>query len=458
MNYTDEQKELLKSVDAAFNAKRYMEAVDLCDYALDLDPSLTVLHRSKAKLFQTMGQHRKAEKYYGIAMKYFQDWEDYFGRAVCRAEQQRYDEAIADFAKAAELAPTKAAVYIQYGAAQWEMGRWKEALIQFEKAVEVAPDDANAQWVLGLLLLQMGDFERGWPLYDVRWNSPRFKSRPLETTKPKWAIGEGYQSVLVWGEQGVGDQVIYGSLLPAVRRYCPKVTAMVDPRLVKIFSESMPEIRFIANTEKVPASEHESQIPFASLGGCFIEKATDIEEHVDVSYLWPDPKRMEEIEKKLELKNDDYLIGVSWVSSAMKIGPHKSMKLQDLDPLFKLKGCKFVNLQYGAVAQEIAESGYPILDSGVDLFRDLDGLAALSSLCDTIVSVSSSTVHIAAACGSWVKLLDSNKLWYWGNRDDAGFSLWYPSVQIFNREHILADWSPHVAKVVETIQREMKDG
>jgi tetratricopeptide (TPR) repeat protein len=454
MNYTEEQKKILKSVDRLFNAKRYQDAVDMCDYGLDVEPSLTVLYRSKAKLYQMMGQHRKAEKYYGIAMKYFQDYEDYFGRAVCKAEQQRYDEATEDFKRASELAPDKVAVYIQHGAAHWEMGRWKEARALFEKAVEVAPDDANARWVLGLMKLQMNEFVDGWKLYDVRWDSPRFKSRPLATTKPKWGIGEGYQSVLVWGEQGVGDQVIYGSLLPTIRHHCPKVTAMVDPRLIPLFARSMPDIQFISNMDKVPANEHESHIPFASLGGCFIESQDDIREHAMRSYLEPDIKREREIEEKLGLTNDDFVVGLSWVSSAMKIGPHKSMKLKDLAPILAMPNCKFVNLQYGAVQQEIAESGYDILDSGIDLMKDLEGLAALSVLCDVIVSVSSSTVHIAGACGAHVKLLDSNKLWYWGNKDAQGYSDWYESVQIFNREHILADWAPHVERVVQTIEWE----
>jgi ADP-heptose:LPS heptosyltransferase len=86
----------------------------------------------------------------------------------------------------------------------------------------------------------------------------------------------------------------------------------------------------------------------------------------------------------------------------------------------------------------------------VDLWGDFEGLAALCEQCDVVVSISSSTVHLAGAMGVPVLLMDANKLWYWGNTKE-GRSLWYPSVQIFPRSNMVAPWDNVIERVVEVL-------
>ena len=147
---------------------------------------------------------------------------------------------------------------------------------------------------------------------------------------------------------------------------------------------------------------------------------------------------------------NDKVIGVSWVSSAIKIGPHKSVNLEQLLPILKLPGYKFLNLQYGSskVAVEKFNEAYGtnIVTTSVDLLKDIEGLAAACAACDLLVAISSSTVHIAGAIGTPVKLMDANKLWYWGNKD-GDQSLWYPSVKIYPRDNMIAPWDNVIEKV-----------
>jgi ADP-heptose:LPS heptosyltransferase len=131
------------------------------------------------------------------------------------------------------------------------------------------------------------------------------------------------------------------------------------------------------------------------------------------------------------------------------------MTLTDMLPILSMEGVRFVNLQYGHVKQDIADfeekSGIKILQSSVDNWKDLDGLAALCAACDVIVSISSSTVHMAGGIGVPVMLMDANKLWYWGNKDSEGHSLWYPSVKIFPRGNVIAPWKPQIEAVAYEI-------
>jgi tetratricopeptide (TPR) repeat protein len=450
------KKEIIAEVEKRFQAKRYDDALDLCNYGIAKHPTSGILHRAKAKLLQTMGRFREAIKSYTLLTEANNTLaEDFYNRGMCHNELQKYEEAIADQTAALKVDPNYYMSHMQRGAALWELRRWDEALEDFKAAKAIKPDDPNSNWILGLLALQMGDFKTGWPNYATRWQSERFKSPRLATDKPEWTKTSGAKSVLVWGEQGIGDQVIYASLLPAVRALSKQVTAMVEPRLIPLFSRSMPDIEFIPNNSQVPADKHDAQIPFASLGASLIGELRDIPTYAKRNFLKPDPERVVELRKELGIANGEFVVGISWVSAAIKIGPHKSMTLTDMLPILSMEGVRFVNLQYGHVKQDIADfeekSGIKILQSSVDNWKDLDGLAALCSVCDVIVSISSSTVHMAGGIGVPVMLMDANKLWYWGNKDSEGHSLWYPSVKIFPRGNVIAPWKPQIEAVAYEI-------
>ena len=445
----------IKKIEACFQSGKHEEALDLCNFAISLNRKDATAYRAKARLLQVMRKFDEAEKYYDAAARRSPlTADDLINRGMAKAEQQKYDAGIEDYTAALALKPDHLQAYIQRGASHWEMRRWDLARDDFAKANELAPDDANANWILGLLSLQLNDFETGWPLYEKRWASSRFKSRKLTTQKPQWSIGSEHKSVLLWGEQGIGDQIIYGSLIPAIRKQADYVTAMLDPRLVSIFARSMPDVRFMSSIEQVRSDLHTSQIPFASIGRSFIKNLDDIEQFVARKYLQADQELVKKYREELGLDPNKLTIGLSWVSSAPKIGPHKSIDLVQLLPVMAL-GTNLINLQYGsdrrAIDQFNEQHQVNIKMASVDLYKDLEGLAALCVLCDVIVAISSSTVHLAGALGVPVLLMDANKLWYWGNkRGDQ--SLWYPSVRIFSRDNMISPWDNVVEQVVEVLR------
>jgi len=445
------KQEIIEAVEKLFKAKKHEDALDLCNYGIYRHPTSGILYRARGKLLQSMGRFREALKSFTLLIESGKPLaEDHYNRGMCYSELQQYERAIADHEAALKIDPNYHMALMQRGAAQWELKRWPEALESFRQANAINDTDPNCKWILGLLSLQMNDFKTGWPNYDTRWQSERFKSPRLITDKPQWTKTSGAKSVLVWGEQGIGDQIIYGTLLETVRELSGQVTAMVEPRLIPLFERSMPDIEFLTNTSQIPADKHEAQIPFASLGASLIETKEDIVRYAKRNYLKADPEKVAKLHDELGITNDDYVVGVSWVSAAHKIGPHKSMTLDELMPVFSIPGIKFVNLQYGHVKQDLrdfkAKYGIEILQSSVDCWKDIDGLAALCQLCDAIVSISSSTVHLAGALGVPVLLLDANKLWYWGNKENDR-SLWYPSVHIFPRDYVTAPWKPQIEAV-----------
>lgn len=381
--------------------------------------------------------------------------QDIFKDSLQMVEEDKFDEAVEGFTKLIDLHPIVIASYIQRGRAHWEMNRWHKAHEDFEKALLHDPESADAKWTMGLMEMQLGNFRRGWKLYDERWNSPSFKSPALKTKLPRWEPNKSYKSVLVWCEQGIGDQILYGSLLSALRSCVDKVTVMMDVRLIGLFQRYEPNINFIPHSSKVKNSEYDSQIPIGSIGRHFINRVSDISRARETRYILPDPERVKQAKHELDIGDNEFVVGLSWASTAPRIDKHKSIQLKDLVGLWDIPNIKVVNLQYGKPDYDIEpfeqETGKIIRQTMVNNFFDLEGVAAIMSLCDAVVSVSNANVHIAGALGVPTYVLDANKLWYW-NHKDGRQSLFYPSVRLYPRDNMNAPWDKQVNELIEDLK------
>ena len=369
------------------------------------------------------------------------------------AEQGKYDDAIGYLENLNSVVPVLTASALQAGRCHWEMHRWEAARKWFDLAVRLEPNNDDAGWTVGLLALQMGDFLNGWRGYERRWGSKTFKAPKLKTKHPQWERYSLKKKPLIWCEQGVGDQLLYASLIEAVAKECEHVTVMIDLRLANLLQRGCKakNVTFVGHNARVKMSEHDSHIPIASLGRHFIRSVRDIEPNRSVGYIKADPNRVEHWRKELKLEGKR-VIGLSWASTAPTIGKHKSVGLEALRQLFDIPNTKFINLQYGEEQHKQGENFHPnLITTHVDTFMDLESVAALMELCDVIVSPSGANVHLAGAMDKPVMLLDANKLWYWNNR--RGYrSLWYPETKIFQRENMNAPWDMQVQQVKEELE------
>lgn len=294
----------------------------------------------------------------------------------------------------------------------------------------------------------LGDFERGWAKYDSRW-----RTNPdggwISLRQPMWRGGPVAGTLLAWGEQGVGDQVLHLGMLDALDGVARRTVVAVDARLVPLVRRSFPGVSVIPR-EQVPREPCDAQVPLGNLGAHARKRWEDFPAGRR-SYLVADESRARALREQLS-KDGRPVCGVSWSSAARKLGADKSMALRELAPLLGLEGVRFVDLQYGDTAAErraLKEAtGIELAPApGVDNLADLDGLAALIRACDAVVTVSNTTAHLAGALGTPVHLMlpfSRGRLWYWHEgRDD---SPWYPSVRI-TRQAKAGDWAPVVAQV-----------
>ena len=383
--------------------------------------------------------------------------QDIYKRGLEAANTGRYDEAIGLLSNIHHALPVFTAAELQIGRCHWEMHRWQSARQHFEIATQLEPNNADAAWTMGLLSLQMGDFKKGGEGYERRWQSKTFKSPKLHTKHPQWERGKGLKRPLIWCEQGIGDQLLYASLIEALAKEVDEVTVMVDLRLTNLLQRGCRDdnVKFLTHNSRVKMSEHDSHIPIASLGKYFINSVRDIVPYTWTSYVKADPERVARLRKEYGLKEDDIVVGLSWTSTAPVIGPHKSVPLADFKHILDEPGVKFINLQYGQAQEEGRDFHPSLITTHVDTFFDLENVAALMEICNVIISPSCATVHLAGAMGKEVLLLDANKLWYWNNRA-GNQSLWYPNVRIYQRENMNAPWDLQLKQVKEAFEYAVK--
>jgi hypothetical protein len=293
--------------------------------------------------------------------------------------------------------------------------------------------------------LSQKEFQLGWDLYEWRFVNPKEPQAKLTTALPIWdAQNPSHRRVVIWAEQGVGDQILFGTILRNAKERIPLMTAMLDQRLIPMFERSLPSVSFIPSNVPIKEDDFDAHFSMMSLGSMYRQNESDFLQ-TGIPYLIPDLGRAEVLRRKLVCK-DELLCGIFWKSRLGKIGLKKSLELTDLLPILKIPGLKFVNLQYGDTNEECRaftkQTGVQIINCDeVDNFNDLEGHAALIHACDFLVGCSNSSAHLAGALGKKMYLAlayGHGTLWYWANELE-GQSLWYPSIKI-HRQVQLGDW------------------
>ena len=424
--------------------------------ALELNPAESSAHYNWGVLLQEDGDNLLAIDHYRQALSLKPDYFEVYGNlCVALGHTQSYSEAMALVREAIIKTPQSDELHFCQGLLFERMGHFQEANDSFSQAIALNPDNAKAHWNLGLNCLRLGEFEIGWAHHEWRWQMESFKPTALKTSKPAW-LGPrsspgnitAAQTLLVWAEQGLGDEVMFASLLPQVRQWVSRLLVQVDTRLLSLMKRSMPEIEFIPRGQAIDVQDDVCHISMGSLPQFCRGSLASFGEQPK-GYLMADLDRVQVLREQLlaslppELKANCW-VGISWRSRSKASGLNRSLDLITLAQALDAPGVQLVNLQYGDVGEEIeqcfAQTGIRVHQvRSVNNFSDLEGLSALIKAVDAVVSVDNVTVHLAGALNQAVlALLPFEADWRW--MLEASQSPWYPSVQLL-RQKTLGDWT-----------------
>lgn len=338
--------------NALSKAGKSLEALAACRKAIELDPGFPPAWVNLGNALQDSNEHMEAIEAYQHA---------------CRA--------------APRLIEARLALGLTYKRA----GSFEMARASFRQALEIDPTFHEAAWVLSLLLLALGEFDEGWRLYESRWlrsGAPIRRFTAGRTPgRPPFSGG-----MLVWGEQGLGDEILYCRMAAEIGPDTCGVTLEMDYRLVPLFSRTFPEIAVVARRDPpvLDPGAFDQIVPAASLGQ-WLRPAFKSFPGKPVP-LKADPDRVSAYGRALRTSAPGMhgVVGLSWRSANPEYGSEKSAQLVDWGEIMTAPGASFVNLQYGNVDAELGRAeescgrrirGIP----GLDLFDDIDGVAALAS-------------------------------------------------------------------------------
>ena len=304
-------------------------------------------------------------------------------------------------------------------------------------------NDPDIEAYLGFTLLAQERFAEGWQYYEARLNAKPQKMLPTLADKPEWD-GANVDALLVWTEEGIGDVVMFASVLGDMLKQCARMFLVVDRRLHSLFERSFSSnLILYGSYSEVPIDEIDAQVALASCMSRYRKTSEQFSAESD-GHLRADEDRSAALRSKLtELAGGRAIVGVSWSSANKETGSDRSIALLQLAAMFNTEDYFLVNLQYGDIASDVcALEGRTTtvhLEHGVDVTQDIDGLAALIEACDLVVSADNSTVHIAGALGvRQIILLPRPCSWRWGAERET--SLLYANTALL-RQRRRGDWS-----------------
>ena len=437
------------------NQNRIDDAIEAYQQAIQIQPNQGEAYYNLGNALHRQEKLEEAIEAYQQAIRIQPNYVDaYNNLGVVLIDHEKLEESVQIYQKTLEIQPNYADAYNNLGNALREQGKLEESIRIFQKAIYIQPNYAEAHNNLAMTLLLKGDFKNGWKQYEWRRQCDNFPFEKRDFPQPFWeGTDPKDKSILVWTEQGIGDEIMFSSILPDLLNRNANVIVESDTRMVSLFQRSFPKIRFIPR-QNPPNSQLlnttvDYQTPIGSLGKWF---RTDKNSFIlnRNTYLRACPKKTSEIRKKYqELAKEKILIGISWKSTGINqrqtySKKKKSTLLEHWQPVLAQRNYYFINLQYGNVKQELNEfqkhNNLKIhQDEEIDSLSSLDDFAAQISALDLVISTSNTTVHLAGALGKQVwTLLPHIPDWRWTlEREDT---LWYPKMRLF-RQHRIGDWS-----------------
>lgn len=423
---------------------RYQEALALASEALDdnfNDPqALFVL----GGIFIQTEKKGLAHNIMARCLKYAPEvpevWINY--ARTCTDDPEGWAEAEYCLRKALELKPDSRVAWSNLAALEVQRCRPELGVTYADKALALDPTDKVARSCHGFAHLMLGNWEQGFSDYHAMMG---LRSRP-DISYPDDDFGEWDGSpgktVIVHGEQGIGDELIYASFIPDMARDCKYVIYDCMPRLAPLMTRSLPDNVYVAGQRwatDIELPEHikpDAYITQAGVGMYYRKKDADFP---GTPYLEADHRMRLSMRAMLDSLSEKPKIGIAWTGGNKNSRCHfRQRTLEELTPLLRNDQVTWVSLQYKDFSQEIAEykskrkidiHHFPWVTELVEY----DHTAAMVAELDLIISVPTSVTQLAGAMGkqTWVMVPEITG-WLFSHEP----YVWAKSVEIFRNRPV----------------------
>jgi len=362
-------------------------------------------------------------------------------------KQKSYAEAETCLQKAHELSPESVHILSLLGAALVRLNKMEGAFGCCRKMLASDPECLEAVYNLAYLQLRSGDYLAGFANFEVRFAMSSQTIDCRSYPQPRWDGSPLHgRSILVFGEQGLGDVIQFSRYIPLVAERGGKVILEIDPPLIPLFTNFPGVSRVIAKSGEPPLTDvYVQMISLPYLFGTSMDTVP-----ASIPYIVPDAAKLADWQQLLAEVNV-CRIGLVWRGNPRNpVDLERSCPLAMFSPLAGLAGVRFFSLQVGSGTAEIG-----LLAGGLDLvdhtarLKDLSDTAAFIANLDLVICVDTAVAHLAGAMGKpvWI-MLSTAADWRWisGMHETP----WYPTARLFWQERS-DDWIGTIAQVKEAL-------
>ena len=427
--------------NALLGLDRPLEALNSYDRALAIVPDYAEALSNRGVALKGLKRLDESLNSYDRALAIKPEYPEALGgRGNVLSDLGRLDEALADYTRALAMKPDYVEALNRRGIVLTLLKRIDEAVADYDRALAIEPDSADALCNRGLAQLLAGDYRNGFAGFERRWETKGFTSVLPKMGTPRWQSEDiSGRSILVFGEQGLGDQIQFVRYLPLLLERGANVSYFCPAKLVRLFRHVDPRIAFITSL-----AGHESfdfQCALMSLPLRLGTEPASIPR--GIPYLEAEGQVARDWKRRIG--NAGLKIGISWQGNPdRKVDTGRSFHLSEFFPLARRPGVRLISLQKNQGLDQLANLPPDItvetlgdeFDSGPDAFIDTAGV--MSHL-DLIITSDTSIAHLAGALGrpTWVALQHVPD-WRWLlDGDDCP---WYPTMRLF-RQKLRGDWS-----------------
>jgi tetratricopeptide (TPR) repeat protein len=376
----------------------------------------------------------------------------------------RYQDALICYETAVLLDPNNPSAISNIATVKDKMGLHFESINKYKEALSFcftgSKDENEILYRMSYPTLSVGNLNEGWKLYEHGFAIDGAQGRMpyRKFSKPQW-LGQNIKGkrLLIWREQGIGDEILFFSLISNIFNLCDDCIIECDARLVTLLQRSFPDCTVRQEpAEQIQNSNYfedfDFHIPAGSLCRFFKNDPSNIIK--SKGYLKPSNVFVEKFNSYLNPHYGKLLVGISWRSGDLTSDRNiHYAPLSSWEQILRLPNIQFVNLQYGNCKDELLNVkkhfGIEILDFiDLDIKNDLEGLAGLISNLDFVISAATFASPFSQALGVPVKLI-AHKSWVSLGQNEWP---WFDNVKVYTPNSILFPISTCFQSICEDIE------
>ena len=359
----------------------------------------------------------------------------YFTLGISLNANNQKKDAILAFKKSFKLEKSNSSALLQIGNIYKDIKEFTKSIEIYRKHQKLFPHIVSGYWNESTIHLRNQRFKIGWDKYETGIkNDQRFLIDGFHREKKLVWDGKPFEgTLLIYGEQGLGDQIIFSTLLPDLLKIQSRIILKVNKKLLNFYSYNFKNIRVYSETDTIPEESYKKFIAIGSLCKFLRTKISDFENSSFKNFDVPN----QNLNVKKLFTNSNPIVGISWYTTSFQTGVNRSLSPVEISKIINKSKFNFINLQYGGVADQI-QTIQKLTNNALISFPELDltdDIVSLSNLilkCDLVLTIDNTTAHLSSSLGqkTWVLLpYSADFRWF----ENTSKSLWYKNTTLFRQ-------------------------